>query len=254
MNKDWKWEAKKKTVIDNVLDLFYDTADFLKRNKHIQDIQNFFKKFKITKYNDKTGYISQKKNDIFQQIAISEIKEIKVENKVTKKKKTITTVSEPSIEQVMSALTTKTDYAKIITDAIVNGIMFIVVIVVGIYEACKYLITRLVDFIRLVAKLPFRQVFEIVFKFSIVIIAVGLAFYLHNHFKSTSTAQEYIDKRVDKLEKKVDEDFLSNENKIDRERKRVDKLESTAIVVKHEFVEYNIYDKNGNLHKGKKIR
>jgi hypothetical protein len=251
VNKDWKYEYKKKTIIDNILDLLYDTADFLKRNKHIQNIQNFFKKFKITKYDDKTGYISQKHNDVFEQIAITELK---VENTVTKKNKVFTQKTEPSVEDVVKALSVKTNYAKIATDAIVNAIMFGVVIVVGIYEACKYLIMRLVDFIRLAAKLPFRQLFNVLFRISVIIVATGCAFYLHNHFKNASIAQESFDKKITALEKKVDEDFLSNENKIDKERKRVDKMESTAIIVKHEFVEYNIYDKNGNLHKGKKIR
>jgi hypothetical protein len=252
----WINNSRRKTILDHIFDLFYDTAIYLGRSKHIQNIQNFFKKFKIIKYNDKTGYISQKSKDVFEQIAISEIKEIKIEqkqiinNKEIKKKQTITEITEPSIEQVVKALNPKTDYSKIIVDTIVNGIMYFFIILMGIYETVKYLIVRLIDYIKLVAKLPFRQMFNVVFKISIVIIAIGFSIFLFNYLSSVSTAQKISDIKMEKLEKENNDIWIQ----IDWLKQENEWMKANTQVVTHKIVTKEYQGRDGKVKYQEKIR
>ena len=257
MNKNWKYEYhNKNNPIDFIWDLFDDTYKYLGKNKHIQDVKNFFKKFKITKYKDKNGYISQKSKDIFEQIAISEIKEIKFEKEVTindkktKQKKIITEQTEPTVQQVMDALIMHTNYAKAITDAIINSIMFIVIIIVGFFEAAQYLFKRLIEGIKYLYTLPYRQMFNVVLKISVVIIAIGFSIFIFNYFSSVSTAQKMSDIKIEKLEKEIKDiwvqiEWLKQENSW---------MKSNTQVIEHKIVSKEYVGRDGKIKYKEKIR
>lgn len=252
----WKYEYhNKNNVADFIYDLFDDTIKFLKKNKHIQDIQYFFKKinkpFKV-----KSGYIKLKTPDVFEEIKINEIKEIKIEQKVEQKKKPkVITLQEPTTQQVIDALNVKTDYVSIITDYIVNAIMFIVIIVVGFFEVIQYLFKRLIQAIKYLSTLPYKQIFNIVFKIIVVGGSLSLmiiAFYAANNLKLSQKNLE--DKRVEDR-KYVDDGYTSLKNRIEKIEGKQAEIDSNTYTVKHVIDKRIITDKYGNIISSKeKIR
>ena len=58
---NWKKFYHKKTITDYVIDLYDDIANHLGHNKHIQNIKNFFKKFKSSKIEYKEEYFELSK-------------------------------------------------------------------------------------------------------------------------------------------------------------------------------------------------
>lgn len=256
MNKDWKYEAKRRDVTDLVFDLFYDTSDFLKKNKHIQDIQNFFKKFTRAKYKEKSGYIKLNSSNIFEEIKINEIKEIKLEKEIkifdrkSKSKKIITEQTEPTIQQVMDALTVNIDYRKMIVDTIVNSIMFIVIIFVGFFEGVQYLFKRLIEGIEYLSTLPYKQMFNVLFRISTVIVAIGLSFYLYNYFQSVSTAQKMSDERINTLQKEINDYDMRLINL----QQAFNDLKANSVIVEHKIVSKEYLDRNGQIKRVEKIR
>lgn len=257
----WKYEYhNKNNPIDIVLDLFDDTTKHLHKSKYIQDIKNFFKKITTVKYKDKPGYIKLNKQNVFNQIRISEIQEIKIEqkqiinNKVSKKKQVITEQTEPSIAQVVAALNKKTDYAKIITDSIVNGIMFIFIVIVGFFEIIRYLIRRLVIAIKYLLGLPYREAIRIVSKILLyggsvacIIIAIGFAQSMYLNQKTLESEQQ-------RMIKYVDDRSLVLEAKIETLQNTVNYLNGNAVITEHKIINKEYQDRFGRIIKREKIR
>jgi hypothetical protein len=257
----WKPINYKKDVIDTIVDLFFDVRVHLQRSKHIQNIQNLFKRKPVKEHK---GFLKLHSPNIYEEIKIQEIKEIKfekeiqIQDKKSKQKKTVTHQTEPSVEDVVKALSVEIDYKTIIVNFFVNILMFVPIILIGTVEVFKFLGTRFYHYLKLIASLPFRQVFSIAFRFSIVIVAIGFSIFLFNYFRSVSTAQEMNTKWQEAHEKwdKKEHDLFDNQNKLLKEENKEikAKLDAGAVIIKHEYVDYRIYDKQGKLHQGSKLR
>ena len=263
MNKDntplnrWKPVFYKKDVIDIILDLFFDIRVHLNRSKHIQNFKNAFKRKPVKEH---PRYLELHHKNIFEEIKIQEIKEIKfekeiqVQNKKSKQKTTITQKTEPSVEDVVNALSVKIDYRTAIINFFVNVLMLIPIIILGTIEVFKFLGIRLWKYLKLIATLPFRQVFSIAFRFSIVIVCIGISIFLFNYFRSVSTAQQISNERMDKLENQQKKEYDTLNNRFDNLKQEFDKLKATSVIVEHKLVEREYVDRFGNVIKREKLR